>query len=305
MIQRFLRPAALAAALGLAACSASQTSGGMSVLPSSGSSSGSSSTTRHIQDSFGHPNMSMDVNLYDAPLPLQGDVHVYLAIAGLDVVSGLTAQPLATFATPQTVDLLTLQQSAFPMSGSLPAGTYNALRLLVAPAGSSVVVNGQVYPMVFRGKAHGHQAAIVALDSDVLVSGTPGESVSIDADFNVLESITLRGGFAYVTPKIVVADRPARLAGRVVNANGAAVSNATVVAYDQNGSAVNSSLTRDDGTFTIHAVRAGSYRIKVLNTYVTRSGDTVVAEGATSTTGPTASIVVAPSDVLDLGTLSD
>jgi hypothetical protein len=300
MKQSSLRPAALVAVLALAACSASQTAGStVSVVPST--------QARHVQDGYGTPpRMELAVDIYDAPLPTHGDAHVYLAVAGMDVVAGGSAQQLVSYASPQNVDLLTLKQTAFSLSGTLPAGSYDAIRLLVRTSGSEVVVDGHVYPIVFTNRGRKvKQPAIVALDAPVAVSGAAGESISLDADFNVLESISLRGGLAYVKPKIVVSGKSARVRGRVLNDAGAPVSEATIVASDQNGTVVNTTITEADGSFTIHALGAGAYRISVQNAYVTSSGDSIAAEGSTKPTGPSVDAVLAAGDVLDLGTLSD
>jgi hypothetical protein len=229
--------------------------------------------------------MDFSVFMYDAPLPTNGDAHVYLAVAGMDVLGGGSAQQLVTYASPQSVDLLTLKQTAFSLTGTLPAGSYDAIRLLVNTAGSKVVVDGRVYPIVFTNRGRSvKQPAIVALDAPIAVAGAAGESISLDVDFNVLESVSLRGGLAYVTPP---------------------VAQATIVAYDQSGAVANTTITEADGSFTIHALGAGAYRISVQNTYVTKSGDTIAAEGSTKAVGPSVDVALAAGDVLDLGTLSD
>jgi Carboxypeptidase regulatory-like domain/Domain of unknown function (DUF4382) len=297
MKQPFLRPAALAALIGLAACSTSQTAGSTaSVVPSS--------QTRHVQDTLGGiPRMSMDVSLYDAPLPKSGDAHVYLAVAGVDVVAGGVAQPLVSYDSPRTIDLLTLKHTALVLSGTPPAGSYDTIRLLVDTTQSNVTIDGRVYPMIFA--QHGRtQPSIVALDAPVDVSGAPGQAVPVDVDFNVLESISLRGNYAYARPKLVVARSAARVIGRVVNAAGEPVENATVVAYRQ-GTVANTTVTEPDGSFALHALQPGQYHIAVLNSHLTGGGDLLVARGATSLVGATTDITVAPADVLDLGALSD
>lgn len=248
--------------------------------------------------------MRLLVDLFDAPLPTEGDVHVNLAIDGLDAVGALTVQPLASYATPQMVDLLTLQEQPLAISGSVPAGAYTALRLLVDASRSNVTVNGKTYPMVFPHKGR-HQSAVVAIDAKMVIAGIPGSSFNVAVDFNVLESIQLRGDYAYMTPKLVSADKPGRISGRVLNAAGAPVKSATVVATDSGGAVLNTTITKGDGSFTLHAIQAGYVHIAVLNSYVTAGGEAVVASGATATTGPTDAVWVAPSDTLDIGTLAD
>ncbi len=249
--------------------------------------------------------MSMAVSIYDAPLPMSGDAHVYLAVAGLEVVAGGVARPLVSYDSPRTIDLLTLKQTALLLSGTLPAGSYDAIRLLVQTSQSNVTLNGRVYPMVFTRHSGRHEPSIVALDAPVDVGGVAGQSVAVAVDFNVLESISLRGNVAYTRPKLVVARSAARVVGRVVNAAGEPVDDATVVAYDPQGTIANTTVTEPDGSFVLHALKPGQYHIAVVNTYTTESGDLVVARGATSPLGATTNVTVAPADVLDLGVLSD
>jgi hypothetical protein len=248
--------------------------------------------------------MSMDVSLYDAPLPKSGDAHVYLAVAGVDVVAGGVAQPLVSYDSPRTIDLLTLKQTALVLSGTPPAGSYDTIRLLVDTTQSNVTIDGRVYPMIFA--QHGRkQPSIVAIDAPIDVSGAPGQAVPVTVDFNVLESISLRGKYAYARPKLVVAGSAGRVLGRVVNAAGAPVEDATVAAYDRQGTLANTTVTEPDGSFVLHALKPGQYHIAVLNSHLTDGGDLVVARGATSPIGATTDITVAPADVLDLGALSD
>jgi hypothetical protein len=293
--QPFLRSAALAALIALAACSASGTAGSTgSVVPNT--------QTRHVQDTWG--GIALAVSMYDAPLPKSGDAHVYLAVAGMDVVGGGVAQPLVSYGSPRMVDLLTLKHTALLLSGTVPAGSYDTIRLLVDTTQSNVTIDGRVYPMIFA--RHGRQQpAIVAIDAPIAVTGAPGQAVPLDVDFNVLESISLRGDYAYTRPKLVVARSAARVIGRIVNVAGAPVENATVAAYDRQGAVANTTVTEPDGSFVLHALKPGQYHIAVLNRYLTEGGDLVEARGATSAVGATTDITVAPADVLDLGALVD
>ena len=247
----------------------------------------------------------MSVALYDAPLPASGDVHVNVAVVGVDAVANGSLAPLATYANPQIVDLLTLKHVAFTIEGSLPPGSYDAIRLLIDPSRSSVTANGRTYPMIFGTRGKNVSPAVVGIDAKTQISGASGDQVNVAIDFNVLESIALRGNVAYVQPKLVIAKHPARIDGHVANAAGAPVKNATVVAYDAAGNVANTTITEEDGAFTLHALAAGTYRVAVLNTYVTAAGEIVTASGATGLTGPSVDATVAPGDVLDLGTLGD
>ena len=299
-VKRFQSFGALAILVSLVACSAphSSVTGGAALIPASGG--------RHIQDTLGgSPPMSMDAQMYDAPLLHDGAVHVNIALLGAWAVSAGIERPLVTYPGANTVDLTALQQTPLSLRGNVQAGHYDAIRLVVDPTRSNVVLGGRTYPMIFaENRPHSDRSAVVEIDANVALDGAPGELVHVAVDFNVLESVAIRGGYAYVRPKLVAADRPADLAGTVRNKDGRAVTEATVVALE-NGAVVNTTLTGSDGTFRLHALHAGHYTIEVRNKYVTESGERVVATGATSAVGPSTTLFLAASEVIDIGTLTD
>ena len=297
-MKRILSLGALAAILSLTGC------GGAHSLPPSQPATLSGAGRVALDTIGGSPPMRMRLALYDAPLPSGHDDHVNLALLGADAVEAGTATTLVAYSQPQTVDLLTLRQTPFSLVGDIRAGNYDALRLRVDPARSNVVIDGRVYPMAFEGR-HERGDAAVLLYARVAIAGTPGDSLDVAVDFNVLDSVAIHGGVAYVKPKLIAAQQAAQVSGRVVGTAGDAVRDATVVAYDHGGRAVNSTLTQPDGSFTLHALPAGDYRITVQNAYVTGSGDGVTAKGATQVIGPSVEVVLPPSGAVDLGTLID
>ncbi|MBV8750336.1 MAG: DUF4382 domain-containing protein [Candidatus Eremiobacteraeota bacterium] len=290
--------ATLAALLALAACGAPHTS--TSVLPSNTQ----LAELRRPQDTLGGaPTFDVDVQIYDAPLA--NAAHVNLAVAGVEAVSGSTAHPIATYATPQVVDLLALQHQAMAIAGTLPVGNYHAIRLVVDTSHSNVVgTDGTVYPMHF-GRWSRWNPAFVSLDASAHVNGTAGASVSLTLDFNVLESISLNGGVAYVDPKLIIARGAANVSGKIVNAAGAPVAFATVTASDADGDLMNVTITGPDGTFALHALAAGSYTIAVANSSTTPFGETIEAIGNDKGAAPSVHLDLAPGDHIDLGTLID
>lgn len=297
-MKRFLSLAVLATILSLAGCGPARSLPPSQPVTSSG-------TGRVVLDTIGgSPPMRLRLALYDAPLPNGHDDHVNLGLLGAEAVADGAATTLVAYREPQTVDLLTLRQTPLSLAGTLSAGSYDALRLRVDPADSNVVIDGHVYPMVFEGR-HERNGAPVLLYARIAISGTPGDSLDVAVDFNVLDSIAIRGGVAYVKPKLVAAQQAAQVSGRVVNTNGAAIGDATVVAFDSGGHAVNTTLTQPDGSFTLHALAAGNYRITVENAYVSGSGNAVVAKGATGVNGPSVEVVLPPSGAVDVGTLID
>jgi len=310
-MNRLLSVVALAAVISVAACSAPSAT---SNVPSQTLSS--AGTVRHTQDVGGgglFGVLSLVVDLLDAPLQLGPGSQVNVALDGVNVVAGGVAYPLVTYSTPQIVNLLTLQQVGLPLQGSVPAGTtYTSLQLIVDPSQSSVFTNGQTYPMRFStgasqwGGWNGPSGqGLVALSAPISISGSAGSSVTVAVDFNVLESVSLHHNSAFVRANLVVASQPATVSGTVLNASGQPVVGATVVASGPLGNVANTTTTVSDGTFTLHALGAGAYTLTVLNEYTSVSGNTVTATGNDTDPGPTLPIDLAPSDQLNVGTLTD
>jgi hypothetical protein len=262
--------------------------------------------------------LSVVVDLLDAPLNLGPGSQVNIALDGVNVLANGVSYPLVTYSSPQIVNLLTLQQVGLSLQGTLPPGSYDALELVVDPTQSNVVTaNGTTYPMQFvmgnspwGGHNHHHRnssgnPALVGLEAPVTFSGASGGSVSIAVDFNVLESVYLSNGVANVNANLAVATQPASISGVVLNAAGQPVTSATVTATDANGKVDNVTTTASDGSFTLHALRAGPYTIGVLNSFTSASGNTVVANGNDTSSGPSLSVDLSPSDQLNVGSLSD
>jgi hypothetical protein len=308
-MNRLLSVVALAAVISVAACSAPSATS--SVPTQTASSAGS---VRQIKDGVGGGGLlfGLLVDLLDAPLPLGPGSQVNVALVGVNVVAGGVAYPLVTYSPEQVVNLLTLQQVGLPLQGSVPAGTYTSLELIVDPSNSSVVANGQTYPMRFAsgssqwGGWNGPSGqGLVALSAPIAITGSPGSSMTVAVDFNVLESVSLRHNSAWVKANLVVASQPATVSGVVDNSSGQPVVGATVVATSPSGNVVNTTLTASDGTFTLHALGAGAYTLSVLNEYTSVSGNLVTASGNDIDPGPTLPIDLAPSDQLNVGTLTD
>ncbi|GAC1573680.1 MAG: hypothetical protein NVS3B7_05210 [Candidatus Elarobacter sp.] len=263
-------------------------------------------SVRFMQDTLGgSPPMRVNVAMYDAPLPHALHAQVNLALLGVGLVTGSDVRPVVAYKTARIVDLLTLKHTPFALEGLLQAGHYDAVRLFVDTHASNVTIDGRVYPMIFRARGHRRVESVLSFDARVAIVGGAGDTLPVTLDFNVLESISIRGGFAYVQPHLRVAHRAAQVNGVVVNADGMPVSDATVVAYDRDGNVANTTLTEEDGSFTLHALAAGHYRIAVRNAYVSEAGESVVSSGASSDAGPSIDVVVAPLERLDVGTLRD
>jgi hypothetical protein len=271
------------------------------------------------------------VDLFDAPMELGPNAQVNVAIDGVNVVAGGTAYPLVSYSRPQVVNLLQLQQVADAIQGQLPAGSYSSIELLVDPSQSDVVDNqGNAYPMVFRsGKGRwgwsssrrssragaaatrstedvtGGGPLLYALSAGVSINASSGNTTDVAVDFNVLESVSIKNGVAYVTANLAAATQPSSVSGAVVNRSGGPVVGATVLATDADGNVDNTTVTASDGSFTLHALGAAAYTISVVNSYTSASGNTITASGDDPGAGPSVPIDLAPSDQLTIGTLID
>ncbi|MGD1067056.1 MAG: DUF4382 domain-containing protein [Vulcanimicrobiaceae bacterium] len=327
-MNRVLSAVALAALIGGSACSAPSGTSGVSPTLAQ-----SQSTTRHTEEVVGNgPPGIVVVDLYDAPMALGPNAQVNVAIDGVNVVTGETAYPLVSYASAQIVNLLQLQQVADAIQGQLPPGSYSSLELLVDPSQSNVVDSqGNSYPIVFRtGKgrwgwsssrrsARGGSSSsrsteevvgngppsLYALTASVSINATSGGTTDVAVDFNVLESVSIKNGVAYVTANLAAATQPSSVGGVVANQAGGPVVGATVLATDASGNVDNTTVTASDGSFTLHALAGGAYTISVLNSYTSDSGNTITATGNDPGAAPSVPIDLAPSDQLNIGTLID
>jgi hypothetical protein len=91
--------------------------------------------------------------------------------------------------------------------------------------------------------------------------------------------------------------------GRVVNAAGQPVVNASVKAESVDGVTAAKAVTAADGSFSL-ALAAGTYTLVVRNSY-TSGGVTVNATGADAGASPKAQVVVAAGVVVSVGSLID
>jgi len=150
---------------------------------------------------------------------------------------------------------------------------------------------------------------LVNVDFNLLESLTPP---SIDTDFgqgNHIESDTHGGLALTVRPTLFVAanSNGGRITGAIVNSDGRPVSNAVVVAVDQNGQVGNTTATDASGNFRLHTLTAGTYRLNIYNQYTNTAGADISSEGSSSERnrlkGPT--ITVSPGQITDAGTITD
>ena len=297
-----MKAAPFLAALALAACGAPGT--GLSTIPGDGA--GAPRMTNDILG--GAPAAKMKVMLFDAPIAGMSGVKVNIGIDGLQLVtvSG-SAVPFVTNSKPDVVNLLDLRDHSADFNGSAPAGVYRAVRMLVDSASSNVTFGQMTIPIIWGTPGHPTTAPVVAIDfpCTFALTGFNGPPLQVSLDFNVLHSVKFAHGAIYVQPSVSAAGSAAQIAGSVQNNAGKPVATAAVLAVDVLGHVVNSTVTASDGSFTIHALPAGIYSIQVKNHYVTAVGDTVTAVGADAGAAPSATVILAPNDNVNLSPFVD
>ncbi|MDE2572488.1 MAG: DUF4382 domain-containing protein [bacterium] len=256
------------------------------------------------------PNTSaLTIGMVDGQLQMSGDTvtAVTLGIDKVEVV-GNGSQPavVTTYSTPNTVNLLSLTSAASPLTftGTIPAGTYSQIRLLLDTATTTITYTDSggashtvplSVPSATNGNGNGLGSASSADGGDG--PGTAGVKVNVDLnaqsggsygfilDFNAGQSIVLTGSGAFMMKPVIVATAQSQagsLSGTVKNTSSAAVQGAEVEAL-QGGTVVNAGVTDASGSFTINALPAGSYTLAVLNSYTTAGGQSLTAKGCTIT----------------------
>jgi hypothetical protein len=199
----------------------------------------------------GTPAFAGDISLFDAPLA--GYSAVNIALTEVDAVAANgTVTALVKYATPNVVNLLSLQTSALPISGTLPGGSYAGIQLVGVVAKCSATTT----------------AVHVAVDFNL------AESISA----NLLTGVAgvVGGNVLQLAPLLIANVNAGSVAGTVVNEHGQPVTQATIVLTTPSGVPINSTVTAADGTFNLHAIPYGqygtSYSITVYNAYFNAAG---------------------------------
>jgi hypothetical protein len=269
------------------------------------------SDERGVKDVGGiMPGFNTNMQMADAPLAGMPGATFDVGILGIDAIdqNGDSWQ-LTGSSTPTVIDLLTLQRSYVSLgSGTLPAGIYPSLQILIDPSTTQVVYGGRTIPVWFPTPEHPWWDPTQTVESVTIplaLSGTDGQNITASIDFNVFRSASYRNGVVYLTPRVPGGIGQPVIQGTVVNAAGAPVASATIVATDTNGNVANVTVTAADGTFQIHGLNAGGYTVSVANSYTTEAGDTVTATGNDAGAAPSTFQVVGPNSTVSVGTLTD
>lgn len=250
-----------------------------------------------------------------------------LGITEIDAVQNGQATVLASFAHPRIVNVLAHQNDDGESVAdvNVTRSDYQQLRIVVDLASSSAKFRGQprvpVDFLVNVGSASSAGAGATTLTTidgpgavDLLVtqpfSIPANHNQSVRVDFNVFESLAIDpSGALLARPSLFVApmDDMGRIKGRVIDADGSPVSNATIVAVAPDGSIGNSDWTDGRGRFSIGTLHSGTYKLLVYNSYTTAAGRVVTASGQTNSLqsfeGPT--ITVSGGHAVSAGTIAD
>lgn len=235
-------------------------------------------------------NGTISLNLTDAPTDAENVAGVYVTITGVEYRVGEKSwQPFEGFGDPYTVNLLDLTDGKTALLGdfNVEAGKYDGLRFkLDASENGGKVTNAATYIEFTDGSTQplfvpsGTQSGYKAKGSFVVpVNG----SVFITADFDVRKSVVEAGASGkYLlkpTIRLVVNDQAGAIEGELANAEENL--NYVVFAYEEGAfseeelaepaegearfpSSVSSAKVKDDGSFSLPFLAAGSYQLVIV-----------------------------------------
>jgi len=255
------------------------------------------------------PLIELIIDLLDAPLTNASQVN--LAVVGVNATAGNVATPVISFASPVVVNVLDYQSTALILGGAaVPAGSYSGVQLIVDPTQSSVVANGQTYPVTFgaytRGGFVASSNAVQAINYALPFSASSG-TVNLLLDFNAADSVNLTGGVAQIAPAGTGTpwQRAGAIGGTLVSSSGDPVQYATAVVADAYGNTVGVSTSDQNGNFYVHAIPAGTYTVTIENAFTNSAGSVYQAsDGSTGSLAPV-TVDVPAGYLVSLGQVAD
>jgi Carboxypeptidase regulatory-like domain/Domain of unknown function (DUF4382) len=316
----------IAAAVSLAACSASQSAS--APLGLSGPASVPAPVHGRVHRFHRGPHDvtggGMKISMGDVALPNGSGIKA--VNVGIDqiIVTDLYGNQttVAQYSTPEVINVMAYQNgNTTPIGqGNVAETTYASMTIVVDTASSNILGGASVTrPIAFENEStlstsgfgsstttapYGPGQVAITFNSPFQ---TTGSSVSLDVDFNVMESI-LPGRVTQIRPSLTVAQQgyEGSIAGNLTNASGNPVTNAVVTATDSQGNIDASTYTDSNGNFLLHTLTADTYTLTVYNQYVSATGWTINAANPTSTgtvSGP--SVTVTPGQTSQVGTIAD
>jgi hypothetical protein len=168
-----------------------------------------------------------------------------------------------------TYDLIQMQNGTFRVIGSttLAAGTYSQIRLKIG-AGSTVVVNGQTFPLTVPS---GAQSGL-KIQGPFVVSG--GQVTDVLIDFDASRSIIQTGNGTYMLKPVIHVMNGAT-AGSIHGIIVPSTATSTVTA-EQGSDTLGTAVPNANGEFTMSVLAPGTYSVRI-NPAATTYRDTILA----------------------------
>lgn len=277
----------------------------------------------------GKAGVGITIQIGDVSLPNASKVQaINLGIDEVYVTDGSgNVTVVEQNSAPQVVNVMAYQGgNTTPVAqGSVPPTTYASMTIIVDTSTSNYVGGaGNTRQMTFAN-GQGSRSAVGFGNSTSTSAGpspgteaitfnkafqVAGSAINVDVDFNAMESF-LPGSNNTATsrPSLTVAQQgfEGSIQGNVTNANGnGAVTNAVVIATDNNGVAEATGFTDSNGNFLLHTLVAGTYQLTINNHYTSASGwaiDSVNSTQGGTISGP--STTVSAGQTGNVGTIQD
>jgi hypothetical protein len=297
------------------------------VLPQS--TLGPSSHARPLDVIGGGPLLSaLSLLLGDSAPQLGGKTlaHLYVGVWRIDVTSNGQTGTLASYSSPNVIDVLAYQGSSAATAGSnnVATTTYSSTTFVVDLASSQAVfTDGTSMPLGFLTNAATKSSSGAGALTSTVADGPnavdiisnrsftvpSGQSQAVRVDFNAFESLAMSNGSLITRPVLFLAPTSGEsdIKGTVVNKWGSPVAGATVVAKDSNGNVGNTTQTDASGNFDVTTLNPGSYQLLIYNTYTNAAGQQYQASGQSNSgwTGVYGPTITTTGGTANAGNIAD
>lgn len=208
------------------------------------------------------PSMgSFEVRMYDAPIDSADQVNI--SVKQVEINDTGSQEGWSVISSPnQTYNLLNLTNGAYEVLGdtTLPAGTYQQLRLVLNETGHSVVANGQTYNMkVPSGTQTG-----VKLNINAEIEENIGYVLLLDFDASrsVVEAGNQQSGTRYLLKPVIRAKNKA-VTGAISGTVNPAESQPAIYAIQDSDTLASTIADTTSGEFELIGLKEGTYDISV------------------------------------------
>lgn len=208
------------------------------------------------------PSMgSFEVRMYDAPIDSADQVNI--SVKQVEINDTGSQEGWSVISSPnQTYNLLNLTNGVYEVLGdtTLPAGTYQQLRLVLNETGHSVVANGQTYNMkVPSGTQTG-----VKLNINAEIEENIGYVLLLDFDASrsVVEAGNQQSGTRYLLKPVIRAKNKA-VTGAISGTVNPAESQPAIYAIQDSDTLASTIADTTSGEFELIGLKEGTYDISV------------------------------------------